>query len=48
MQEEKKKRAKWRVEIDKFLESYFVVGYMSLITIYSLFFDDIRVLAVTV
>jgi hypothetical protein len=48
LQEENKKRAAWRIQIDKFLESYFVVGYMSLITVYSLFFDDIRVLAVTV
>jgi hypothetical protein len=34
--------------MEKFLENYIVVSVMSLITIYSLFFDDVRVLAVTV
>lgn len=28
--------------MEKFLEHYFIVGFMSSITIYSLFFDDIR------
>ena len=43
-----KKRAKWRIKTEKILENYIVVSVMSLITIYSLFFDDVRVLAVTV
>jgi hypothetical protein len=30
------------VKLDKFLENYVVVGFMSAVTIYSLFFDDIR------
>lgn len=28
--------------MEKFLENYFVVGFMAMVTIYSLFFDDIR------
>ena len=32
------------VRLEKFLENYFVVGFMSTITVYTLFFDDIRVL----
>jgi hypothetical protein len=43
-----KKRPKWQVRLEKLLESYPIVGTMSLITVYSLFFDDIRSLAFTV
>ncbi len=48
VQEVKKKRAEWQIKIDKFLDSFPVVGFMSAITVYTLFFDDIRTLIVTV
>ena len=38
-------KPKWQVEIDKFLNKFIVVGFMSLLTIYTLFLDDVRVLA---
>lgn len=34
------------VAVDKALQSYPVVGFISLVTVYTLFFDDIRVLAI--
>jgi hypothetical protein len=37
-----KQRAKWRIRLEKFLENYVVVGFMSVVTVYTLFFDDIR------
>jgi len=39
------KRAEWKVKMEAFLENYIVVGFMALVTIYSLFFDDIRAAA---
>lgn len=39
------KRPKWKIKIEKTLENYVIVGTMSAITVYSLFFDDIRSLA---
>jgi len=43
--EEAKKWPQWKVRLDKLLESYPVVATMSLVTIYTLFFDDIREIA---
>ena len=40
-----KKRAEWKVKLESFLENYGVVGFMAVVTIYSLFFDDIRAAA---
>ena len=40
-----KKRAEWKVKLETFLENYGVVGFMAVVTIYSLFFDDIRAAA---
>lgn len=48
MLQPEKKRPKWKIKLDKFLENYAVVGTMSAITVYSLFFDDIRSLALNV
>ena len=31
--------------MENFVENYFVVGFMAAVTIYSLFFDDIRAAA---
>ena len=42
--ENKSKRPKWKLRIQKILDNYVVVTIMSLVTIYSLFFDDIRML----
>ena len=42
------KRPVWQVKLDKFLENYVVVGIMSTITIYTLFFDDIRSISLSV
>lgn len=42
------KRPKWKIKMEKILENYFIVGMMSAITVYSLFFDDIKMLAFTV
>ena len=42
------KRAPWKIKVEKLLENFIVVGTMSSITIYSLFFDDVRVLGTTV
>ena len=41
----KKERPQWKIKIEKFIEHYAVVIFMSAITIYSLFFDDIRAAA---
>lgn len=35
-------RPKWKIRMEKFLENFVVVGFMSLVTAYTLFFDDIR------
>lgn len=42
------KRPKWMVKMEKILENYAIVGLMSAITIYSLFFDDIRMISTTI
>lgn len=39
-----KPRAKWKISLDKGLEHWSTAIFMTLITIYSLFFDDIRIL----
>ena len=36
------KRPEWKISMENFLENYAVVGFMAGVTIYSLFFDDIR------
>ena len=36
----------WMIKLEKWLDSWLVSGVMTLITIYALFFDDIRVLYV--
>lgn len=38
------KRPEWKKNIEKFLENWFVVGLMSVVTIYALFFDDLRII----
>mmetsp|Transcript_3333 Transcript_3333/g.2301 ORF Transcript_3333/g.2301 Transcript_3333/m.2301 type:complete len:168 (+) Transcript_3333:211-714(+) len=42
---EEKPKAKWKLKVDYWLEHWITAIFMTLITIYSLFFDDIRVLA---
>lgn len=42
------KRPTWKIKIEKGLEHNIVVAIMSTITIYSLFFDDIRMLALPI
>jgi hypothetical protein len=39
------KKYKKQMKVRKFLDHFAVVGFMTLLTIYALFFDDIRVLA---
>jgi hypothetical protein len=39
------KRPEWKIKLEKFLENFIVVGFMSAVTVYSLFFDDIRAAA---
>ncbi len=39
-----KKRPKWKVKIDNALDHYVVVIFMTLVTIYALFFDDLRII----
>lgn len=39
------KRAEWKIEVEKFLENFIVVATMSAVTVYTLFFDDIRAAA---
>ncbi len=41
------KRPKWKVEVAKFLDWYPVVILMTVITVYALFFDDIRIILFT-
>ncbi len=36
----------WQIKVDRVLEHWITAIFMTLITIYSLFFDDIRALAV--
>ena len=36
------KRPAWKIKLAEYLENYVVTGFMSSVTIYSLFFDDIR------
>ena len=38
------KRPAWKKKIEQFLENWFVVGLMSVVTIYALFFDDLRII----
>ena len=38
------KRAPWKIQMEKFLNRMIVVIFMSLLTIYTLFLDDVRVL----
>jgi hypothetical protein len=44
----KKNIAPWRKKMIRFLDNNIFVGIMSAVTIYSLFFDDIRTASVTV
>jgi hypothetical protein len=46
IQTAKVKRAKWKIMVDRALQTYSVVTFMSILTIYTLFFDDIRVVAI--
>jgi hypothetical protein len=41
----RKKRSRWMNQLEKFLESYPTVIFMSVLTVYTLFFDDIRVVS---
>lgn len=43
--ERKIPKAKWKVKIEKVLDHYITAILMTMITVYSLFFDDIRSLA---
>lgn len=43
--EEHKAKPAWKVKMAKILDHWSVVTFMTLITIYALFFDDIRMLA---
>jgi hypothetical protein len=38
-----KPRPKWKIRLEKFLDNTYVVIFMTVVTVYSLFFDDIRV-----
>ena len=40
-----KKRPEWKNKIERFLDHYAVISFMMMVTIYALFFDDIRILA---
>ena len=42
--ERKKKRPQWKIKIDKALDNFIIVIFMTLVTIYALFFDDLRVI----
>lgn len=46
--EEIVKRPRWMVKGEKILDNYIITSLMSSITIYSLFFDDIRMISLTV
>ena len=41
----KEKRFRRKLQVRKFLDSYWTMGFMTALTIYALFFDDIRILA---
>jgi len=41
--EEKKGRPQWKIQIARFLDHYVTTLVMGLITIYALFFDDLRI-----
>jgi hypothetical protein len=43
---ETKKRPRWIIKTEKILESYPIVIFVSIVTVYTLFFDDIRVLSI--
>ena len=40
----KKERPEWKNKIERLLENWWTVGLMMVVTIYALFFDDIRIL----
>eukprot|EP00352_Strombidinopsis_acuminata_P007429 CAMPEP_0176361820 /NCGR_PEP_ID=MMETSP0126-20121128/18011_1 /TAXON_ID=141414 ORGANISM="Strombidinopsis acuminatum, Strain SPMC142" /NCGR_SAMPLE_ID=MMETSP0126 /ASSEMBLY_ACC=CAM_ASM_000229 /LENGTH=171 /DNA_ID=CAMNT_0017717521 /DNA_START=301 /DNA_END=816 /DNA_ORIENTATION=+ len=44
-EDQEKGKPEWKVKMAKALDHWTVVSFMTLITIYALFFDDIRVLA---
>jgi hypothetical protein len=41
-----KRRPRWMVKIERFLESYPMVIFVAIVTVYTLFFDDIRVITI--
>lgn len=41
-----KKRPRWMIKTERLLECYPVVIFVSIVTVYTLFFDDIRVLLI--
>lgn len=45
MKSKKKERPKWKDKMDKFINHWPVVTYMTIITVYALFADDIRLIA---
>ena len=45
-EDKKRKKLRFKLGIRKFLDHYVTVIIMTLITIYALFFDDIRILGV--
>ena len=40
-----KKRPEWKIKTEKFLDNYIVIIFMMVVTVYALFFDDVRILA---
>lgn len=48
IEEKPKLQAKWKIKMSKSLDSASVSIFMSIITVYSLFFDDIRALTMPV
>ena len=45
LKSKKNGKAKWRSVCERFLESYPFVIFVAIVTVYTLFFDDIRVVA---
>jgi DNA-binding XRE family transcriptional regulator len=45
-EEKRLESLKFKIAIRKFLNNYFTVIFTTLLTIYALFFDDIRIIAV--
>lgn len=45
-EEERKKKFRFKLALRKFLDHYITVTFMTLLTIYALFFEDIRIIAV--